>query len=159
MRVPLTVNDFIDRAERVYGARVALVDEPDQPSPSWGTLTWREVAARARAQAAGLDALGIGEGERIAVVSHNAARLFTSFYGVSGFGRILVPINFRLNAEEIAYIVAHSGASMLFVDPELDESLKEVDAKYRYVLGRDTDEALYDYDHEPRPWSAPDEDA
>src|SRR5947207_15812409 len=112
MKVPLTVNDFIDRAERVYGARVALVDEPDQPAESWGTLTWREVAARARAQAAGLDALGIGEGERVAVVSHNAARLFTSFFGVSGFGRILVPRNFRLNADEIGDIVDHSGRTL-----------------------------------------------
>src|SRR4051794_35500224 len=159
MRVPLTVNDFIDRAERVYGARVALVDEPDQPSPSWGTLTWREVAARARAQAAGLDALGIGEGERIAVVSHNAARLFTSFYGVSGFGRILVPINFRLNAEEIAYIVEHSGATMLLVDPELDDALRGLDAKLRYVIGAETDAELYPEDVTPHPWLEPDENA
>ncbi len=159
MKVPLTVCDFIDRAERVYGERVALVDEPDQPASSWGTLTWREVAARARAQAAGLDALGIGEGERVAVVSHNAARLFTSFFGVSGFGRILVPINFRLNADEIGYIVEHSGASMLLVDPELDDTLRGVDAKHRYVLGAEADEALYVHDAEPRAWSEPNEDA
>ncbi|HEY3831791.1 MAG TPA: AMP-binding protein [Acidimicrobiia bacterium] len=159
MRVPLTLNDFIDRAERVYGARVGIVDEPDQPAPSWGTLTWRDVAARARAQAAGLDALGIGEGERVAIVSHNAARMMTSFFGVSGFGRVLVPINFRLNADEIAYIVEHSGASMLLVDPELDESLAGVDAKHRFVLGAESDEALYAYDREPRAWRDPDEDA
>jgi acyl-CoA synthetase (AMP-forming)/AMP-acid ligase II len=159
MRVALTVNDFIDRAELVYGDRVALVDEPDQPAPSWPTLTWRQVAARARAQAAALDGLGIAEGERIAIVSQNSARLCTSFFGVSGYGRILVPINFRLNAEEVAFIVEHSGASMLLVDPELDESLRGVDAKYRYVIGTETDEALYDFAHEPRPWSEPDEDA
>jgi acyl-CoA synthetase (AMP-forming)/AMP-acid ligase II len=98
MQVPLTVNDFLDRAELVYGDRVGIVDEPDQPAPSWGSLTYREIAAKARAQAASLDALGVGVGERVAMVSHNAARLFTSFYGVSGSGRILVPINFRLNA-------------------------------------------------------------
>src|SRR5690348_12021207 len=143
MRVPFLVNDFIDRAELVYGERVAIVDEPDQPAESWGALTWREVAARAGAQAAGLDALGIGRGERIAIVSHNSARLLTSFFGVSGSGRVLVPINFRLNAEEVAYIVEHSGATMLLVDPELDDALRSVDAKYRYVLGAASDAELY----------------
>src|SRR3954452_7176698 len=116
MRVPLTVNDFIDRAESVYGDRVALLDEPDQPAEPWPALTWREVATRARAQAAALDALGVAQGERVAIVSHNSSRLFTSFFGVSGSGRVLVPINFRLNTEEVAYIVEHCGASMLLVD-------------------------------------------
>ena len=84
---------------------------------------------RARAQAAGLDALGIGVGERVAVVSQNSARLLTSFFGVSGCGRILVPINFRLVAEEVAYIVEHSGARVLIVDPELDDALAGVECR------------------------------
>jgi fatty-acyl-CoA synthase len=159
MRVPLTVTDFLERAELVYGGRVALIDEPDQPAPPWGSLTWHDVAARARAQAAGLDTLGIGRGERVAVVSHNAARLFTSFFGVSGYGRVLVPINFRLNADEVQYIVEHSGAAMLLVDPELDDSLRGVDAKYRFVIGDDTDRELYRDGVEPLPWDSPDEDA
>ncbi len=45
MRVPLTVNDFFERAELVYGDRDGIVDEPDQPAPSWGTMTWSDVAA------------------------------------------------------------------------------------------------------------------
>ena len=135
MKVPLTVNDFLDRAERVYGDRVALVDEPDQPAPPLPDLTYREVAALARAQAAGLDALGIGEGERVAIVSHNAARLLVALFGVSGSGRILVPVNFRLNADEVAYIVEHSGASVLLVDPDLDDHLRAVDAPHRFVIG------------------------
>ena len=159
MRVPLIVNDFIDRAEAVYGDRVALVDEPDQPAAAWPSLTWSEVATRARAHAAALDALGVAPNERVAVVSQNSARLFTSFFGVSGYGRILVPINFRLNAEEVAFIVEHSGASVLLVDPELDEPLRSVDAKQRFVLGADADEVLYRYDAEPEPWRSPDEDA
>ena len=158
MQVALTVNDFLERAELVYGDRIGIVDEPDQPAPSWGSLTYREVAARARAQAASLDALGVGVGERVAMVSHNAARLFTSFFGVSGSGRILVPINFRLNAAEIAYIVDHCGASVLLVDPELDDDLSGVAATHRFVIGDESDEALFSSTAEPRPW-APDENA
>jgi acyl-CoA synthetase (AMP-forming)/AMP-acid ligase II len=158
MKVALTAVDFLRRAELVYGDRVGLIDEPDQPAESWGELTYKRVAELARAQAAGLDRLGIGQGERVAVVSQNSARLMTSFFGVSGSGRILVPINFRLNPEEVGYIVEHSGASVLLVDPELDESLATVNAKYRYVLGAEADDALLVFDHEPEPWT-PDEDA
>ena len=158
VRVPLTVSDFLERAELVYGQRVGIVDEPDQPAESWGSLTYAEIARRARAQAAALDAMGLERGARIAVVSHNAARLMTAFFGVSGWGRILVPINFRLNAEEIGYIVEHSGAEVLLVDPELDDTLAGVDAKQRMVLGAEADQDLYRFDSDPEPWSA-DEDA
>jgi acyl-CoA synthetase (AMP-forming)/AMP-acid ligase II len=151
MKVALTVNDFLRRAEEVYPDRVGIVDEPDQPAPSWGSLTYREMAARARAQAAGLDVLEVGPRERVAVVSQNSARLLTSFWGVAGSGRILVPINFRLNADEVSYIVDHSGARVLILDPELDDALAGVKAEYRFVIGADSDAELYRSDLEPQP--------
>jgi acyl-CoA synthetase (AMP-forming)/AMP-acid ligase II len=158
MRVPLTVRDHIDRAELVYGDRIAFVDEPDQPATSWGSITYREMAARARSMAVALDQLGVGFGERVAVVSHNSARLLTAFFGVSAHGRILVPINFRLNAEEIRYIVEHCGASVLLVDPALDDDLADVTAPHRFVLGADSDQQLFHAVGDPVPWE-PDEDA
>jgi fatty-acyl-CoA synthase len=159
MRVPLTVGDFLQRADAIYGDRIGLIDEPSPPGGSWESLTWRQVHDRARAQAAALDRLGVGRGDRVAIVSPNAGRFLTSFFGVSGFGRILVPINFRLNAEEISYIIDHSGASVLLVDPELDESLATIDVKHRFVLGSASDDELFDADAEPEPWDDPDEDA
>ena len=158
MKVPLTIVDHLRRAEQVYGNRVAITDEPDQPAQSWGSLTYNEVGARARAQAAGLDALGVPQGARVAVVSQNSARLYTSFFGVSAFGRILVPVNFRLVAEEVKYIVEHSGAEVLIIDPELEESLSSVKAKHRFIIGTESDEQLYKFDTEPQAWT-PDEDA
>src|SRR5215510_150304 len=160
MRVPLTMADFLERAALVYPDRVGVVDEPDQPAASWGELTNGRVAELARAQAAALDALGIGRGERVAVVSHNAARLLVSFYGVAGWGRVLVPVNFRLSTDEVRYIVEHSGASVLLVDPELDEALAGVECKHRLVLGAETDGSIWPADAaEPEPWAEPDEDA
>src|SRR3954468_22252828 len=151
MIVPFSVSDFIDRAVQVYGERVGVVDEPDQPATSLGELTYAQVGALARRQAAQLDKLGIGVGERVAVVSHNSARLLTSFFGVSGFGRVLVPVNFRLRPDEVRYIVEHSGARLLLVDPELADSLEDVDAEFNYVLG---DPAALDVpqDAVPRAW-------
>ncbi|MGH9136050.1 MAG: AMP-binding protein [Acidimicrobiales bacterium] len=159
MQVPLTVNDFLERAATVHGNRVGIVDEPEQPAESWGEPTWRRIAELARAQAAGLDALGIGPGERVAIVSHNAARLLALFFGVSGWGRVLVPINFRLNADEIGYIVEHSGASVLLLDPEVEPSLAGVECKHRFVIGAESDAELLRFDTEPGPWTGPDENA
>jgi len=162
MQVPLTVSDFLDRAVTVYGDRIGVVDEPDQPAPSWGELTYAEIGRRARAQAVALDDMGIAVGERVAVVSHNSARLLTSFFGVSGYGRVLVPINFRLSAEEVGYIVEHSGARVLVVDPELEDDLSEVKAEHRFVIGAGSDADLWPVDsagdREPDGWK-PDEDA
>jgi fatty-acyl-CoA synthase len=158
MRVSLTVMDYLRRAELVYGDRIGLVDEPDQPAPSWGSLSWRQVAERARAQASGLDALGLGQGERVAMLSHNSARLLTAFYGVSGHGRVLVPINFRLVAEEVRYIVEHSGARLLLIDPELAPAMAGVRCERTLVIGADADDELHRFGVEPVPW-APDEDA
>ena len=158
MKVALTVNDFLRRAELVYPNRVAIVDEPDQPAESWGSITYREMAERARAMAAGLDGLGIGVGERVAMVSHNSARLLTALFGVSGSGRVLVPINFRLVAEEVKYIVAHSGARLLLVDPELADAMADVECQRTLIIGAEADAVLMKFGVEPEPWDA-DEDA
>lgn len=153
MEVPLIVSDFLDRAETVYGDRVAVVDEPDQPAAPFegGSITYRRMAELARAQAAGLDAMGVPVGGRVAVVSHNSARLLTSFFGVSGYGRILVPVNFRLSVPEVQYIVQHSGAEVLMVDPELKALLDEVECDRKFVLGESDDEVFGSTD-EPRAW-------
>jgi len=159
MRVPLTTRDFLDRAELVYGDRIGMVDEPSQPAAPLGELTYGELARRARAAQAGLDALGVGEGERVAVVSHNSARLLELLYAVPSSGRVLVPVNFRLQPDEVRYIVEHSGASVLLVDPELEPTLSGVGAEHRFLTGEDYDTNLLRFDEQPRAWSEPDEDA
>jgi fatty-acyl-CoA synthase len=158
MQVPFEVKDFLDRAEIVYGARTGIVDEPEQPAAPLTELTYGRVAELARAQAAALDAMGIGFGERVAIVSHNSARLLTSFFGVSGYGRVLVPVNFRLSTDEVSYIVEQSGASLLLVDPELAGQLEGVPCARTIVLGEQGDRELYRFGVDPHPWEA-DEDA
>ena len=157
MFVPLSAQDHLDRAVTVYGDRIGVVDEPDQPAPSLGELTYRRVRELADAQAAGLDELGVGVGERVAVVSQNAARLLVSFFGVCGSGRILVPVNFRLNRREVDYIVEHSGASVVWIDPELEDTLGDLDVEHRFVFGRD-DATIFREGVEPQRWQ-PDESA
>ena len=160
MRVALTVADFIDRAALVYGNRTAVVDEPGA-SGSLGSLTYGELAARAKGMALALDELGVEHGERVAIVSPNSGRFLASFFGVSGYGRILVPINFRLTSDEIAYVVEHSGASVLLCDPDLDDEVDAIKVAHKFRLDGTEDAALFAAapdGAEPKRWEA-DEDA
>lgn len=157
MLVPFSVDDFLRRGAMVYADRIGVVDEPDQPAASLGDLTYGQLAARARAMARRMEKLGIREGDRIAMVTHNSARLLTAFFGICGYGRVLVPVNFRLSRDEVAYIVAHSGARVLFVDPELVDSLEGIPCEHTFVLGDDAN--LFEASGSPTPWSEPDESA
>ncbi len=159
MRVPLTTEDFTYRAGAIYADRVGVVDEPNAPGEPLGVRSYGDLVTRGRALRAGLDELGIGVGERIAVVSHNSARLLELLLAVPSSGRVLIPINFRLRPAEVAYILEHSGARMLLIDPELAESLAQLRAEYVFTLGAQSDAALLRFDREPRPWVDPDEDA
>jgi acyl-CoA synthetase (AMP-forming)/AMP-acid ligase II len=101
--------------------------------------------------------MGVGVGERVAIISPNAARFMCSFWGVSAYGRILVPVNYRLTGDEVAYIVEHSGSEVVLVDPEYDEAMASVGAKHRIVLDGSEDAGLWaplDEPPEGGPWLA-----
>ena len=143
MIVPLTLADFLERAELIYGDRVAVVDEPNPPGGGLGRITYARFAAMCRSLAAALDDLGVAEGERVAIVSPNAGRFLVSLFGVSVYGRVLVPVNFRLNADEIRYIIEHSGSTVALIDPEMEETVRSIPVKHRFVLGSATDAQLF----------------
>ncbi|MET9643585.1 AMP-binding protein [Streptomyces syringium] len=159
MFVPLTLADFLDRAEATAADRISLVDEPHQPAAVLPTATYAETSRRVRAWQAGLDALGIGEGERVAVVTANSARLLELLYAVPASGRICVPVNYRLTPEEISYILRQCDASVVFVDPDVEAVLGSVDVPKRFVLGEQTETEVMRFGVAPRPWSQPDENA
>ncbi|QHC24786.1 AMP-binding protein [Streptomyces sp. GS7] len=159
MRTPMTIADFLDRAELGFRDSPGVVDEPHQPAPPVPESTYGRFAERVRAWQAGLDALGVGEGERVAVASHNSARMLELLFAVPMSGRICVPVNFRLKPDEVDYVVRQSGSAVLLVDPELDDALSGVKARHRFVLGEQTDTDVMRFGVEPRPWSDPDEDA
>lgn len=142
MTVPLNASDFAYTARTVHGDKVGAIDEPAFPG-GLGTLTYGEIFARADGMVAALDRLGIGVGERVAIVSPNATKFLVALYAVTGSGRVLVPVNFRLGTEEVGFIVADSGASLLLVDPELDERLATVTAPRRVVMDGEADAELF----------------
>jgi fatty-acyl-CoA synthase len=157
MHVPLTTADFCWRAREVNADRLAVVDEPDVPG-ALGRLTYGEVLARSDGMIAELDRIGVGPGERVAIVSPNAARMLIALYAVTGSGRVLVPVNFRLGAEEVQYIVSDSGAALLLLDPVLAGRLGPVRAPRTVVMDGAADAALF-AEGPPREWPEVAEDA
>lgn len=157
MEIPLTIADHLRRASLVYGDRIGIIDEPDQPAPGLEGLTYRRFEELSSGMAAGLDELGVEHGARVAMVSQNAARLLVTLFGASAYGRVAVPINFRLSRAEVEYIVEQSGAEVLIIDPELEGALGDIPVEHRFIAGEESD-SLYRVGVEPTPWT-PDESA
>ena len=157
MQVPMTIRDHLERARIVYGDRIGIYDEPDQPATGLGDLTYGQFYDLAQGMAAGLDELGLDHGARVGIVSQNAARLLVTLFGASAWGRVAVPINFRLSRDEVNYIVEHSGCEALIIDPELEGTMGDIPVAHRFIAGEESD-SLFKTGVEPRPWT-PDESA
>ena len=117
---PLTPLRFLERAAQVHPAKTAVIDGDRR-------LTYREFAAAVTRTAQALRASGLAVGDRAAFLGTNSAELLIAHYAVPLAGGVLVPLNTRLSAPEIAYICDHSGASLLFGDPDLLHGLGSVE--------------------------------
>jgi fatty-acyl-CoA synthase len=83
-------------------------------------ITYRELEERVNRLGSALARAGVQPGDRIAFLAPNIPALLEAHYGVPAAGAILVAINTRLSGGEVAYILEHSGARMIFVDHELE---------------------------------------
>jgi fatty-acyl-CoA synthase len=86
--------------------------------------TYAEMLQRVEALAGALRQLGVGTGDRVAAVLPNLPAMLEAHYAVPGIGAILIPINTRLAAPEVAWILDHSGAKILLVDGPGREALR-----------------------------------
>ncbi|MEO7724498.1 MAG: long-chain-fatty-acid--CoA ligase [Chthoniobacterales bacterium] len=123
METPLTPMDFARRARKLHADREAVVD---------GTLrlTYQEFFDRCDRWSAVLQRLGVGPGDRVACIAPNTHAQLEFFYAVPQIGAVTVPINYRLTAEDFAYIISHSGARVVCAHPDyldaVDRIRKEV---------------------------------
>src|SRR5262245_14715303 len=97
---PLTPIAFLERTAQIFPDRLAVVDDGRR-------LTWAELRDRSRRLAVALQAKGIGHGDRVAVLCPNTAEMLEAHFGVPWSGAVLVAVNTRLMADEIAYILGH----------------------------------------------------
>jgi len=119
MEVPLTPLEFTRRARTLYGGREAVVDGPWRAS-------YEQLFDRCDRWSGALQRLGVGRGDRVAYIAPNTHAQLESFYAVPQIGAVLVPINYRLTHEDFAYIIGHSGASVVCAHEEYLEAVDSV---------------------------------
>ena len=95
---------------------------PDKPITVFEgeTTTYAEMAARAASLAGGLAERGVGRGDVVALLSYNCTEFLESVFAANCLGAIAMPINWRLAAPEVRYILEHSGAKVFIHDQSLD---------------------------------------
>src|SRR5271163_4592539 len=125
METPLSPLDFARRTGRLHADREAVVDGELR-------LSYREFFDRCDRWSAALQGLGVRQGDRVATIAPNTHAQLESFYAVPQIGAVLVPINYRLTAEDFAYIVNHSGARVLCVHKDY---LDAVDSVRKQLIG------------------------
>src|ERR1700746_2492999 len=111
METPLTPLEFMRRTRRLHPQREAVVDGSLR-------LTYEDFFRRCDRWSAALQRLGVRQGDRVAYIAPNVHQQLESFYAVPQIGAVLVPINFRLTADDFAYITDRSGASVVCATEE-----------------------------------------
>ncbi len=112
MNSPLTPVSFLERSALAFPERTAVVDGDRR-------LTWAELRERTRSLATALQERGLEQGDRVAFLAWNSVEMLEAHFALPWAGCVLVPINTRLTASEIAYIVDHSGSKLLVASPDL----------------------------------------
>jgi fatty-acyl-CoA synthase len=134
---PLTPLSFLAWAARVY---------PDKPAVIHGdgVFTYAEFAARARRLGSALTRRGVGRGDTVAIMAPNVPAMLEAHYGVPMTGAVLNPLNYRLDAGTIAFILEHGEAKVLITDREFSATIGEALARLgRPILVIDIDDPLH----------------
>jgi fatty-acyl-CoA synthase len=111
METPLTPLEFARRTRKLYGDREGVVDGDLR-------LTYEAFFDRCDRWSSALQSMGVAQGDRVAYIAPNTHEQLESFYAVPQIGAVLVPINYRLTAEDFVYITSHSGSKVLCVHPD-----------------------------------------
>src|SRR6187402_1512149 len=106
MEVPLTPLEFMRRTRRLYANREGVVDGEQR----W---TYGEFFDRCDKWSSALQRLGVRQADRVAYIAPNTHAQLESFYAVPQIGAVLVPMNFRLVADDFRYLIQHSGATVV----------------------------------------------
>ncbi len=128
----LTLAEAVAMHARTQPHKLALRDS----RRSWTYAQWHERASRLANAMLGL---GLQPGDRVAVLATNCAEWWEIYVALARAGLVAVPINFRLTAPEVAFIVQHSQARCCIVQDALHAVMESVRAELpvepqRYVL-------------------------
>jgi len=122
----LTISSLIDFAERHHGEGHIVSRRVEGDIHRY---TYKEAAQRSRQLAGVLEALHIGQGERVASIAWNGYRHLEMYFGVSGSGRVLHTINPRMHPEQIAWVIHHAQDQAVCFDMTFLPIAKAIHAK------------------------------
>jgi fatty-acyl-CoA synthase len=111
MEMTLTPLEFLRRARKLHGNREAVVDGAER-------YTYAEFGERCDRWSVALRKLGIGQGDRVATIAPNTHEHLEQYYAVPQIGAVIVPMNYRLTADDFVYLANHSGSKVLCVHPD-----------------------------------------
>jgi fatty-acyl-CoA synthase len=111
MNIPLTPLRFLRYSEQQFPRKTAVVCGGQR-------FTYTEFGDRVGRLAGALRSAGLKAGDRVAFLSLNCHRLLEAYFGVLEAGCILLPLNIRLAAPELTYILNDAGPAMLFLEEE-----------------------------------------
>ena len=126
MEIALSPLQFARRARKLYADATAVIDENIK-------LNYASFFERCDRWAAALQQLGIRPGDRVAYIAPNTLGQLESFYAVPQVGGVLVPINYRLTADDFAYLLNHSEARILCADRDHIDAIERVRPQLRKV--------------------------
>ncbi|HKB67227.1 MAG TPA: long-chain-fatty-acid--CoA ligase [Pyrinomonadaceae bacterium] len=127
MELPLTPLEFARRARKLYPEREAVVDGELR-------LTYEQFFSRCDRWSAALQKLGVNQGDRVAYIAPNTHAQLESFYAVPQIGAVLVPINYRLTADDFVYLINHSGSKIVCAHPDYLDAIDEVRSQLQAVV-------------------------
>jgi fatty-acyl-CoA synthase len=120
METPLSPLDLMRRTRRLYPHHEAVIDGELR-------LSYEQFFARCDRWSSVLQReLGVGQGDRVAYIAPNTHAQLMSFYAVPQLGAVLVPINYRLTADDFAYIINHSGAKVVCAHSDYLETVDKI---------------------------------
>lgn len=125
---PLSPIAFLRRSAFVFSDRTAIVDGDYR-------ISYRELWDRAARFAGALRSLGVRNGDRVAILAPNTRALLEAHYAVAMAGAVLVALNWRLTAEELSYILKHSGAAVLVHDKRFQVVAEKAVSRIRQPPG------------------------
>ncbi|MCD2198188.1 long-chain-fatty-acid--CoA ligase [Actinomycetospora endophytica] len=143
----MTMSDMLARSARRGPEDTAFVDARSR-------RTYREVDERVTRLGNVLSARGVEAGDRVAVLGRNSTDVVEAWLAALRVGAIAVPVNFRMVADEIAYVLADSGATVVLRDEEFTDVVDEArraapGAAVVMTLGDDDVEASGVYREQP----------
>jgi long-chain acyl-CoA synthetase len=113
---------ILRRNARAGGDRIALITDGRR-------ITYREFLEGTDRVAAGLNGAGVKSGDRVAVLAKNSPEFVYLYIACARIGAIVLPINWRLSAEEVGFILSDGSPRVLFVDPEFGSVVESTAGK------------------------------